>query len=397
MTCECLKNICLSNETHLKHNFANFLPITFLASYFLHSERLVPADYDEILAELWFHGILRRGGPGNPFNALPEVLLQPLFEAEHTRDRRINGFALQVPTPGGSIFRRVFSALSLPAAADRITRRLIGESRMNAGDAYYYEIGAERANDTSGGGGPSRRGSGSGAGATALNIKRKDPPLSWLVVRLASLLDEAEAVGTHDPHWCHVFYTRRARERSERHSRLGGQNTPATETGAALVGSLCVCPETSEMFVVVTDALEVVDADATRFSLEYTSHSWGRIQTVLAAMKRQPAMATRRLLGQAHGHNFLPAAGADPCALCPQAAVCGRTSAFASMEDEAWMRAVFHRQPFALSHIFGLTARHLRPDPDEVDTLYGMRDGRLMRRPYHVIRRFDPEGIVGSG
>ena len=38
----------------------------------------------------------------------------------------------------------------------------------------------------------------------------------------------------------------------------------------------------------------------------------------------------------------------------------------------------------------GLSARHMRPDPDEVEALYGMADGRLMQRAYHVIDNFEP-------
>ncbi len=56
-----------------------------------------------------------------------------------------------------------------------------------------------------------------------------------------------------------------------------------------------------------------------------------------------------------------------------------------------WTRAVFPHEPYALCHIFGLTARHMRPNPDEVDTLYSIRDGRLLQRGYHIIDAFDPK------
>ncbi len=144
------------------------------------------------------------------------------------------------------------------------------------------------------------------------------------------------------------------------------------------------------MFVVVTHALEVSDAQSSEFSLEYSSRSWQRLMAVTEAMRRQPETSTLRLLGQAHGHNFMPADGAPPCEHCASAAQCGRTSVFISQDDLNWSRAVFSRQPFALSHIYGLSARHLRPNPDEVECLFGLRDGRLLPRPYHVIDRFDP-------
>ena len=63
---------------------------------------------------------------------------------------------------------------------------------------------------------------------------------------------------------------------------------------------------------------------------------------------------------------------------------------FVSQEDLNWTRAVFSGQPFALSHIHGLSARHMRPDPDEVEGLFGLRDGRLLPRAYHVIDQFEP-------
>jgi hypothetical protein len=157
-----------------------------------------------------------------------------------------------------------------------------------------------------------------------------------------------------------------------------------------LIGTLAVCPDTGEMFTIVTDVVEVMHSQATEFSLEYTSDSWDRISTIIESMQSSPQRRTWRLTGQAHGHNFLPANGAEPCAACQAAEICSRRTDYVSSEDTSWTRAVFANQPFALSHIFGLTARHKRPNPDEVDTLFGMADGRLLSRTFHVIDDFDP-------
>ena len=225
-----------------------------------------------------------------------------------------------------------------------------------------------------------------------MKVVRRDAPVNWLVVQLDQLVDRAERIGTHDDDWPYVFYTRAARTSAERLSRMGAKRTPAVESGAALIGTLCMCPGTGDMFIVVTHALEVFDAESTAFSLEYSARSWQHIQTVIETMHQQPETSTLRLLGQAHGHNFMPADGAPPCGICAKAPVCGRTSVFVSTEDLTWTRAVFSRLPYALSHIYGLSARHLRPDPDEVESLYGLRDGRLLPRAYHVLDEFDPSG-----
>ncbi|MHC4415953.1 MAG: hypothetical protein ACYS0G_11775 [Planctomycetota bacterium] len=343
-------------------------------------EPVTPADLDQVVAEAWFHAHLRRGDPDFRFRQV-EALMEPLVDADVAGPATITGFILHVTTPSGEPYRRRYSTLSIPDPAQRASVRLIAAGRMKVGDVFYYEI------EAAAGAAAARRPAGAPAG---LKVKHKDPPLAWLEVPLGVVLEEATPVGTHDPRWCHVLYTREAREKSERFSRRGGRNMPATETGAALVGTLCLCPDTKDMFVIVTDALEVVDAEATKFSLEYTSRSWARIQAVVTAMQNQPATATWRLVGQAHGHNFLPANGAPPCQVCAKAPVCGRTSAFVSVDDVNWTRAVFSRQPFAVSHIYGLTARHMRPNPDEVDVLFGISDGRLLPRSYHRIDEFDP-------
>jgi hypothetical protein len=147
-----------------------------------------------------------------------------------------------------------------------------------------------------------------------------------------------------------------------------------------LVGPLCSCPRTGEFFAVVCEALEVRDAEEREFSLTYSGKSWARIQAVLKARQSQPATRAHRILGQCHGHNFLPAGGAPPCEHCAGAEVCTRTSVFVSPDDRLWCRAVFSRQPWQLCHIFGQSARG-----DGVGSLFGLRDGQLRERGFHVI------------
>lgn len=340
-------------------------------------------DLVHVLTETWFHGCLRRGLPDFPLPKF-EPMLQPLYRDEG--GQLIGRYILSVARPDGQMYRRKFTPWSIPYGAERAAHRLIAAGQLRQGDVYYYEIEVQPSADAA----AVDTAATAGAAIGDIKLKQKDPPLSWLIVPLDDLLPRATAVGEHDKRWCYTFYTKRARQRLEQLARLGMQQTPAVETGAALVGTLCICPRSHDMFVIVTDALPVQDAQEAEMSLALTAPSWQRITTVIEAMQRQPALATMRLLGQGHGHNFMPANGAQPCEVCAKAEVCGRTSVFVSTEDLDWMRCVFTRQPFALSHIFGLSARHKRPDPDEVEGLYGMSDGRLLPRAYHVIEEFDP-------
>jgi hypothetical protein len=66
---------------------------------------------------------------------------------------------------------------------------------------------------------------------------------------------------------------------------------------------------------------------------------------------------------------------------------CDLTSAFLSESDRTWCRAVFSGQPWQVSHIFGLSARHER-----VASFYGLHRGRLEPRGYRVIERFERPG-----
>jgi hypothetical protein len=102
-------------------------------------------------------------------------------------------------------------------------------------------------------------------------------------------------------------------------------------------------------------------------------------------MATEPATRTHRIVGQCHGHNFLPADGAPPCEVCSRVEVCGRTSVFVSGEDVEWSRAVFRRQPWSVSHIFGSNARR-----EQVQGLFGLRDGRLLERGFDLIPEFRP-------
>jgi hypothetical protein len=218
----------------------------------------------------------------------------------------------------------------------------------------------------------------------AFDVEARNHLPVLLSVPMAPLLQRAEAVGPVDDETWKVFYTEDALAGAESFARKGARLQPPVETGAVLVGGLFSCPETHDLFVVVIDVLEVMDAQQEEFALTYSGKTWARIQAVMRAKRAHPATRSHRLLGQVHGHSFLPLDGAEPCEDCALRAVCSRTTAFLSLDDLAWCRAVFRREPWQLSQIFGLDARG-----EGVEAFYGQRGGRLVPRSYSVLETFD--------
>ena len=87
-----------------------------------------------------------------------------------------------------------------------------------------------------------------------------------------------------------------------------------------------------------------------------------------------------RMVGQSHGHNFLPCFGEKECDQCEAQQRCAATSVFVSENDLLWSRCVFSRQPWAFCQIFGLDARGT-----PVQQMYGFRRGRLVERGFYVL------------
>ena len=110
---------------------------------------------------------------------------------------------------------------------------------------------------------------------------------------------------------------------------------------------------------------------------------------MLRARQSQPATRTQRVLGQSHGHNFLPIEGAPPCEACAHVAVCSRTTAFLSGEDRQWCRAVFSGEPWQLSQVFGQNARR-----EGVSAFFGQKGGELVERGFHLIDDFGAANLA---
>ncbi|UCG13578.1 MAG: hypothetical protein JSU72_03615 [Deltaproteobacteria bacterium] len=333
-------------------------------------EPITSLDLTDLYSEVWL-AYLRSGHPATSYSQLSMCVL-PVFREEN-RDR-CDGFVVQARGPNRETTSLQFDIRAVYHVAQRASKRLLETSVLQPSSYLYYELVAER-RPTPPPSLPAAEGAGVG---TFVN---KHIPLKYLNLPLQPLLEEAKAVGSVD-HWIPVFYTLDVLKMAERFSREGAKYEPAQESGGVVLGSLCSCPDSGEFFVLATDVIQLFDADQTSFSLTYSNKTWARIQQVVRTRQANPATRTERIVGQCHGHNFLPCAEKGKGDGCEQRRTCQMTSAFVSEHDLEWSRSVFVRQPWAFCHIFGLDARG-RP----VHRQFGFRSGRLTERGYYLMER----------
>ncbi len=332
---------------------------------------LRPGELVDLRAEFWRDGFLRQGLPDVP---LEDVSLEVTSLWENAASSRCTGFVVEAHGPGREPLRREYGIHLFNDAASLLAQELILAGRLQTTDTYFWQISADTAPAEPKGPAPS------------FSLSTSSLPLAYVTHALAALAEQAEVIGSIVPQTMPVFYLRRAHERAEKFARLGADQIPAVETGCALLGTLVACPQSGEFYAVVTDALELADTQQKELSLTYTGTTWVRLRAILRARQAQPGGQSLRLLGQAHGHNFLPAGGAPPCELCLQTKVCGRTSVWVSTDDRIWTRAVMASQPWGLCHIFGFNARK-----EPVSQLYALRDNRLQPHGYYLIDDFVPQ------
>ena len=337
----------------------------------LAQEAVLPGDFAEIASEAWRDGCLRAGYPTVPLASL-RMLVSPVLAEDS--DTRCAGFQINVALPGGKTSRCQFTFQCLRRAAERGAAPLIDAGALESGESYFYEAIVDARNLPSG---PSL------ANESAVNVSFQSKPLAHLRTPLRPLLERSTPVALLDDSAPAVFYTDEALARAEACARRGGN--AKIETGGVLLGSLASCPISGEFFTIVHDVIEVQDAEEKEFSLSYSSRTWLRLQKIRDARQAAYPRRAERWVGQAHGHPFQPNDG-KTCAECAKRVICTLHSAFASQEDQTWHRAVFARQPWALCHIFGLTARG-----EPVNQLFGLKDGRLQARGFYVLPGFSFE------
>ena len=346
----------------------------------LRSQPLGKAELGEFSSEAWHRTFLRKGFADVPLDSVP-IEMVPIHDQRAAG--LLAGFAINTVNPAGQKFRVEFTKQAVQQTALQLAQQLIASGELQLGDDYHYDLLLGK---------PDERHADPGAqDGCQVTITTQAAALKYVTVQLAPLLRKSKAIGPQDENMSQVFYTERAAEAAERFSRRGGNQQPPIETGCIQIGTLCTCPQTGEFFVVVTDVLEAQDAQSKKLSLEFTGKTWNRVQAILRAKQAQPAMATLRFVGQAHGHPFLPMGGASPCDACSIQAECPRHSCFVSVDDTNWSRAVFPRQPWHLCHIFGLNARG-----DHVDKLFGQHNGNLVERGYRILPDFDLETVTNG-
>ena len=172
-----------------------------------------------------------------------------------------------------------------------------------------------------------------------------------------------------------VIYTRHALDQAERYSRAG--YAVGAESGCMLLGRLCISPDPACCYLVIMDALQIQEAQQQPYSLALTPASWMNLEKQLAAR----AGERLKIVGMAHGHNFLPEPG---CETCPSKDRCRQHTAFFSTEDRRFFQSVFplQRHPFQVAHVFGLDV-HAAPR----DALWQVDDGQRKLTPYRIIER----------
>jgi len=329
-------------------------------------EPLRHEDFAIAMAETWRDVCLRGGECHRAFTDVPMRVL-PLRRNGLT-DGPCRGFAVEAELQSGAVRTLEFSLSALRSAAHRLTETLVAEDRISSGQSVYYELST----------GDAELGRAARDPDGSFTVTVKTPPLDWVRAPLQTLIAAAKAMGECDEVFP-VFFTTTAFARAEMCSRRGAASAPPVESGGVLIGSLVCDDDGQEFFVVVSDVLEAGDARKTAFTLSYSGSTWTRIQAVMKARQAAHPEHAERLVGQCHGHNFLPNT-CNACDTCDKRATCELSSVFVSREDCTWMSAVFSRQPWALCQIFGLSARK-----EPVQQLYSLKDARWQPRGYYLL------------
>jgi hypothetical protein len=341
-------------------------------------EPVMPADLIDVYSETWLESHLRKGRPDLRFEDLCMRLLPVLAEGS---DSRCAGLIVESRKPDGRTDYHRISIQTLSPIAERGVGQLIKNGVLKAGQPYFYEVIAKRSLDTT-------LEMVCVDHASSEKTRLKHTPLSYREVPLPSLLKEAEAVGAVDG-WTPIFYTRNTFIKADQFARVGAAKRPPVETGAVILGLLCTCPDTGEFFVAAFDAIELADTQQSGFSLTYTDKTWAHIQAGLKARQANPATRGARIVGQCHGHNFLPQTETHQCESCAKRKTCGLTSVFISEPDLLWSRCIFSRQPWAFCHIFGFDVCG-----SPVQGLFGFRQARLVERGFYLIDDFSMDAVL---
>ena len=200
--------------------------------------------------ELLLKYALRRGMPAATLDDMT-IAITPIYDKTEGSGSRCRGLHVEVVNPRGDTFRQDYNVHLFSDVASRAVAELVAEGVLKLEDNYHYELVVDESVRASPGPAPAGISFGSGP---------KQEPLQYLTRELKPLMAQAQPVGEPSNEHFPVFYTAEAYERAERFARRGADSQPPRETGAALIGSACSCPESGEFYVVIADALEATDA-----------------------------------------------------------------------------------------------------------------------------------------
>ena len=319
----------------------------------------------------------RRGMMEGDSNAA-ECAVEPVFGGGrgrlagvrvHLRRSLLAGSATRTDAETDSHLAMEYDLEILKPLQNRAVARLLQEKRLSPNDDYETSVHAHRPQVPFN-------------SAPSDQSAARRAPLLWMDGELeawqrrATLLNE-ELQREDDPQ---VFILRQAFEAARSFSRAGGTR----EGGALLVGRLVrqVHPQ-RELFAVIEAAFEARHADQQQFSLTLSNETYLYFEKQLARRRHRLGRPEEMHLGIAHGHNFLPALGADGgalCPSCPKRTTCDLDSAFYSADDGQFHRGLYNKQPFAVGIVFGLTPR----EEDRV-RVFGASKGVLKERSIWLV------------
>jgi hypothetical protein len=337
-------------------------------------ERLLarePVTFTDLLPardETWWHG-LQAGVLGTD---LARLELHLSADAEENGSH-LRGYSIELRESGRS-FRRHFSMSSLAPAAQRIAHRLVEQKTIQEDEDYRFFLTVVPPEET-----------GSPPQSEKVRVTRRSEPLVFENGRLADFLDRSELLaGSPEPEegaapQPHLFVSEEVWQQGHQQARRGGER----ESAAVWTGRVFRDTESPAAFLVLDACIEAEHATEQPLSVTFSGETWARVREVLQLRRRHLKRPHERLIGTVHGHNFGPqpdAEGRQACAACATAKVCGRTTAVLSTADLDWHRAVFAGQPWAVSLVWGHSAR------GEDWRMYGLADATLTPRPVRLLR-----------
>lgn len=335
-------------------------------------ELVEPGDLVLARDETWWTGVRK--------DLLPLELRSLQMRASLAGKNGKSGFRIELTGDSGS-FAQDFPLRSLAHVADRGSKRLLDSGDLKPNDFYHYYLCAEpKDGETANGFAPeTSRGLQGRVQVRTRALQLIEGRLADYLARSRPISGPTSEVEANDsePSPMPVFITGELWELAHQRARRGGEK----ESGGVFTGRLMRDTASPEVFLVIEECLEASHAEEKEKSVYFTGETWAELSRRLEQRRRRLGRPEEIIVGSVHGHNFAPEANAEGvkmCEACATRAVCSRTTAVLSTDDQSWHTSVFAGQPWSVLLIWGWNAR------DEEDwRLYGLSSGSLMPRPIY--------------